>query len=187
MAAVALGATAVPAAAQQGGYDGLTFVEAVRSGDDTKAMDLLKARPTLINARDDKGNTALMVAISERNASWTAHLLREGANPNLASTRSGDTPLIAAARIGYTDAIDWLISMDAKVDATNKMGETPLIIAVQQRNRKAVEALLAAGANPDKPDSAAGYSARDYAKRDNRAREILRLIENNKPATALKL
>ena len=38
-----------------------------------------------------------------------------------------------------------------------------------------------AGANPDKPDSAAGYSARDYAARDNRGRQILQLIEAKKP------
>ena len=52
------------------------------------------------------------------------------------------------------------------------MGETPLIVAVQQRQPPIVKLLLAAGADPDKTDSAAGYSARDYAKRDSRAREI---------------
>jgi hypothetical protein len=42
--------------------------------------------------------------------------------------------------------------------------------------------LLNAGANPDKADSAAGYSARDYAKRDPRAREILKLIDGRTSA-----
>ena len=37
--------------------------------------------------------------------------------------------------------------------------------------------LLAKGADPDKKDTAAGYSARDYAKRDTRNREILAAIE----------
>jgi ankyrin repeat protein len=61
------------------------------------------------------------------------------------------------------------------------MGETPLIIAVQQRDLQIVRQLLDAGANPDRSDAAAGYSARDYAVRDTRARDILKLIEDKKP------
>jgi ankyrin repeat protein len=64
------------------------------------------------------------------------------------------------------------------------MGETALIIAVQQRDVPMVRMLLEAGANPDKPDSAAGYSARDYATRDPRARDILKLINDKKPKAA---
>ena len=59
-------------------------------------------------------------------------------------------------------------------------GETALIIAVQARNARAVRALLDAGADPDKNDYA-GYSARDYAKRDTRSRQMADLIEAKKP------
>jgi hypothetical protein len=48
-----------------------------------------------------------------------------------------------------------------------------------------VRTLLAAGANPDKTDSAAGLSARDYAARDGRSREILQAIEARKPKSAI--
>jgi ankyrin repeat protein len=61
------------------------------------------------------------------------------------------------------------------------MGETALIIAVQRRQIPIVRALVAAGANPDKADSAQGYSARDYARLDSRTPEILRIIEAKKP------
>jgi hypothetical protein len=47
-----------------------------------------------------------------------------------------------------------------------------------------VRKLLQAGANPDRTDAAAGYSARDYAARDPRARDILKLIEDKKAAAA---
>jgi len=60
-------------------------------------------------------------------------------------------------------------------------GETPLIVAVQQRQPAIVKVLLNAGADPDKADTAAGYSARDYAARDNRGRQILQMIEVKKP------
>ena len=82
--------------------------------------------------------------------------------------QGGDTPLIAAARIGFEEAAEWLLGLGAKVDAANRMGETPLIIAVQQRQTADRPVLLDAGANPDKADAAAGYSARDYATRDHR-------------------
>ena len=170
-----------PAASQMqsGGYDGVTFVGAVRSADGDKAMELLQAHPTVINARDDKGETGLIVAVSKRADDWTMFLLQKGADPNLAA-RNGDTPLIAAARIGYNEAAAELLNRKARVDAANRMGETALIIAVQQRNAVLAKLLLERGANPDRTDAAAGLSARDYAKRDGRARDILALIEGAK-------
>ena len=100
-------------------------------------------------------------------------LLNKGADPNLAA-RSGDTPLIGGGAGRLREAVQRLIGLGAKVDAANRMGETPLIIAVQQRELAGRQALLDAGANPDQSDAAAGYSARDYAKRDTRARDILK-------------
>ena len=47
-----------------------------------------------------------------------------------------------------------------------------------------IRLLLNAGADPDRTDAAAGYSARDYATRDTRARDILKLINDKKPKGA---
>jgi ankyrin repeat protein len=183
--AVAAALTA-PAGAQfgGGGYNGVQFVEAVRKSDGDKATQLLESNaPGLVNARGEDGDTALIIAIARRDDQWTGFLLNKGADPNLAG-KGGDTPLITAARAGFGDAVDWLLSMGAKVDAANKMGETPLIAAVQTRQTQIVRTLLSAGADPDKTDTAAGYSARDYAQRDGRAREILQLIQAKKPKPA---
>jgi uncharacterized protein len=169
-----------PAEAQSSGFDGHKFVQAVRDRNGAEALELLRARPTIINARDEKGETALIVAISRRDEDWAMYLLSEEADPNLAA-RNGDTPLIAAARAGYLSAADTLVRLGAKVDSANRMGETALIVAVQQRQIPMVRLLLGAGADPDRTDSAAGLSARDYAKRDTRSREILKLIEAGKP------
>jgi len=172
------------AVAQMGGFDAVTFVKAVRDRDGDKAMELLQTRgSTVINARDESGQTALIVAISRRDDEWTGFLLNRGADPNMPA-RNGDTPLIAAARVSYVGAVGDLLRKRVKVDAANRAGETALIIAVQQRSVPIVKALLALGADPDRADSAAGYSARDYAKRDTRSREILELIENTKKPTA---
>ena len=176
------------AAQSNTGFDGESFVEAVKKGDADKAQQLLRDRgPTIVNARNGDGDTALIVAVARRDDGWTGLLLNNGADPNLAN-RAGDTALIAAARVGYEIAAEWLLGSKAKVDQANRMGETALIVAVQQRHRNLVKLLLARGADPDKADSAAGYSARDYAKRDSRNPELLRLIEAKKKpaATAAK-
>ena len=155
------------------------FVKAIHARDGNRLMQLLDSNPPgLVDARDGDGNTPLIITIA-RQDEWAAFLLNRNADPNLPG-KGGDTPLIAAARVGYLDAVEWLLTAGAKVDTPNRMGETPLIVAVQQRQALAVKRLLAAGANPDKADSAAGLSARDYAERDSRSRQILQLIEAKK-------
>ena len=180
--AILLSLTAAsPAAGQALGTDGYQFTEAVKKSDGGKATQMLENHPRgFVDTKDNAGNTGLIIAISRSDDQWTGFLLNKGADPNLAG-KGGDTPLIAASRVGFERAIEWLLQLGAKVDADNKSGETPLIIAVQQRNLAVARALLNAGANPDKTDAAAGYSARDYATRDPRAREILKLIDTKKP------
>lgn len=181
IAAVAAASIAVPAAAQVApGNEANQFVSALRKGDGQQALQLLGANPTLVNARDLSGNTPLITAIENRDEQWTGYLLRQGANPNLAR-KNGDTPLIAASRMGMSLVAEWLVGMGAKIDDGNRMGETPLIVAVQQRHVPIVRFLIKSGANPDLTDSAAGYSARDYAKRDSRTPELLRIINEAKP------
>jgi len=179
---------ASPATAQSiGNNAGYDFTEAVKKSDGDKATQLLDSHPkAFVDTKDGDGNTGLIIAISRGDEQWTGFLLTKGADPNLAG-KGGDTPLIAASRVGFDNAIGWLLGLGAKVDASNRMGETPLIIAVQQREAPIVRELLNAGADPDRTDHAAGYSARDYATRDPRAREILKLIEDKKPkATAAR-
>ena len=183
--AVGLAAISMPASADvgggPGGYDGVSFVHAVRDRDGNKATELLQSHGKgILDSKDDDGNTGLIVAISRSDEEWSGFLIGKGADPNVQG-KGGDTPLIAAARVGFDTAVEWLLGSGAKVDQTNRMGETPLIVAVQQRQLGAVRLLLEAGANPDKTDNAAGYSARDYAKRDTRARDILTMIEAAKP------
>ncbi len=177
--AVAATTVAAPAIAQDGGYDGAQFVKAIQDGKSDDAVKLFKDKPSLVNARDFEGMTALIAAIDKRDREWAGYLLQQGADPNLPA-RNGETPLMAASRVGMSDAVDWLLGLGAKVDAENKMGETALIIAVQRRQIPIVKALIDAGANPDKADSAQGYSARDYAKRDNRTPELLKIIQSGK-------
>jgi ankyrin repeat protein len=181
MAAVFVVAASTPLGAQQFMPKSYEFVHAVEQRDGGKATQLLTDNPPgIVNSRNGQGDTALIIAIERSDPEWTGFLIQKGADVNLGG-QGGDTPLIAASRVGFEEAVEWLLSSGAKVDATNRMGETPLIVAVQQRQPQVVRVLLNAGANPDKADAAAGYSARDYAARDNRGRQILQLIEAKKP------
>jgi ankyrin repeat protein len=172
---------AAPAIGQSLTTHGYDFIEAVKKSDGDKATQILDSQPQgIVNTKDADGNTPLIIAISRSDEQWTSFLMNKGADPNLGG-RNGDTPLIAAARVGFEAAVEWLISVGAKVDGTNHMGETPLIIAVQQHQPQIVRVLLAQGADPDRADHAAGYSARDYATRNPRARDLLKMIEDKKP------
>lgn len=167
--------------------DSYNFLKAVKDRKGEEAEKFLAEPGTvIINTRDGTtGETALHIVIQRRDSTWLSYLLQKGANPNLAD-KKGNTPLMLATQLGYIDGIDWLVRKKALVDQTNRSGETALILAVQLRNSEAVRALLKAGANPDKTDSRAGYSARDYAKQDGRASAIASIIENHGKTDAAK-
>ena len=171
----------VPAVAQfTNGSDGEAFLKAVEDGDNGKAVPLVEDPGSrVVNYRGYKGDTALHIVTRKRELDWVGYLLKKGADPNIPDN-NGDTALIIAARIGFEEAADYMVQMGARVDTANRRGETALIIAVQQRQPRIVELLLKAGANPDKADHSAGYSARDYAKRDSRNPELLKLIDTVK-------
>ena len=178
--AVALALAAVPAAAQLHGSDGEAFVAAMKDGEASKAVELVeKPGSTVVNYRGGDGNAGLHIAVRNRNANWVGFLLARGADPNLGDA-NGDTPMILAARRGFVEAVARMLMKSPEVDKTNKLGETALIAAVQQRQAGIAKMLLEAGADPDKTDHAGGYSAREYAKRDNRSPELLKLIESVK-------
>ena len=160
--------------------EGEAFLEAIEKGDNNEALPIIQQPGSRVaNYKGYNGETALHIATRKRELEWVGFLLKKGADPNIGD-RNGDTALMIASRIGLEEAIEWMIGRGADVDAANRRGETALIIAVQQRQPRIVELLLEAGANPDKSDHAAGYSARDYAKRDSRNPRLLQLIETVK-------
>ena len=179
-----LAIAAAPALAQITGSDGEAFLAAMKEGNGGKAVELVeKPGSTVVNYRGSAGDAGLHIAMHRRNANWVGFLLARGADPNLGD-KNKDTPLILAARMGFTEGAARMLMARADVDKTNKLGETALIAAVQGRQAAIVKMLLEAGADPDKADHASGFTARDYAKRDTRSSDILRLIETTKSKKA---
>ena len=181
--ALAGGLGATPLGAQSiGGTNGERFLTAVREIDGSKATELLDGNgSTVLSYRGAKGETALNIVARRRDSTWLGFLIGRGADPNIGDDR-GETPLLISARLGWNDGVTLLLGHGALVDRANRLGETALIVAVQSRQSVTVRALLESGANPDKRDTAAGYSAREYAKRDSRSGDMTKLIESVKPS-----
>lgn len=175
LAAVAISFSA-PAAAQFS--DSYNFLKAVKDRDGEEATKFLSEPGTVIvNTRDyTTGETALHIVVERRDNTWLGFLLQKGANPNL-SDKEGVTPLMLAAQLRFVDGVRTLLAKQAKVDDTNKQGETALILSVHIRDTELVRLLLANGADPDRADTLAGKSARDYAQEDRRGAPILSEIE----------
>lgn len=182
-AALAL-AVAVPAGAQSYS-DRFSFLKAVRERDGTKATELVDQPGTaVVNLRDPtSGEAALHVVTKGRDYTWLSFLLGKGARPDIQNNK-GETPLSLAAQVGWTDGAELLLGRGANVDLPNQRGETPLILAVHNRDVPMVRLLLTNGANPKRTDHVAGYSALDYAKQDNRAQSIVKILEGSSGAHA---
>jgi ankyrin repeat protein len=161
--------------------DGEAFLKAIKDEDVNKALELANQPGSRVASyRGYNGDTALHIVTRTRELDWVGFLLNKGADPNVGDA-NGDTPLIISAGMGFEEAAGYMLAKGARVDAINRRGETALAVAVQQRHPRMVELLLKAGANPDKPDRVSGYTPREYAKRDTRNPQLLKLIETVKP------
>ncbi len=167
---------ALPAKAQFS--DSYQFLKAVRDRDGATASEYINSPGSnIINTRDrSTGDTALHIATQRRDQTWMMFLLQKGAKPDIENDE-GITPLMLTVLLRYHDGARSLLSGGAAVDATNRSGETALIRAVQLKDVEMVRLLLNNGANPDRIDTVAGLSARDYATRDRRSNIIAQEIE----------
>jgi ankyrin repeat protein len=180
LALAAAATVAVPVVAQNFS-EGYTFLKAVRERNGEVAQRILSnPSSTAVNHRDPAtGETALHILVRGRDATWLGFMLGRGGRPDSASS-DGTTPLILAAQLGWYEGAEALLARRANPNLGNNRGETPLIFAVQRRDIQMVRLLLGQRADPSLTDSVSGNSALDYARQDNRAAAILRLLEQQR-------
>ena len=95
-----------------------------------------------VNAKDEYGNTLLMLASFQSDPDIAAFLIAKGADVN-ARDESGQTPLHCVASSGYVQFAQTLLDNGAKVNAQETNGYTPLYWA---ESKEMVKLLLKNGA-----------------------------------------
>ncbi|CAB0042617.1 unnamed protein product [Trichogramma brassicae] len=111
--------------------------------------------PVQVDAMDEEGNTPLHVALKESNKEAARSLLKNGADPNLATTY-GLTPLYICcdrqSDIGLADMLFKICDDKQRpvdVDATNRWNNTPLHAAAFHDHKDLVKLLITRGADPN--------------------------------------
>lgn len=121
------------------------------------ALALLAMVPTtaFAGAYDD-----FFRAVKMDDASVVKSLLSRGLDPNLVDEERGDTGLILALRENSLKVFELLLNArDVDIEASAKNGNTALMIACFKGNTAAVDALLAKGAEVNRP----GWTPLHYA------------------------
>jgi ankyrin repeat protein len=161
-----------------------TILDAVRAGDVARVAELLDAEPELIQARNELGQSAVLLAKYHRKDEVAALLVNRGVRldaweaaavgdvervmemldtePDLVNAHSQDgfTPLGLAAFFGHETIVHNLLAKGANPDvvSANPMRVAPLHSAVAAGQMGIVRLLVEAGANVNAPQQQ-GFTA----------------------------
>jgi uncharacterized protein len=115
-------------------------LEVVKAGDLPGVSQLLDADPALVNARDEQGNSALLLALYYGHKEIADLLLAKGADLNLFEASAG----------GQTERVKALLAANPRlINAYSHDGFTALHLAAFFGHQAILEFLLSSGANPN--------------------------------------
>lgn len=144
---------------------------------DFRAVErLVSENNCLINAKNDKGSTALLIAADKGPIHIMNYLLDMGADIN-AQNNSGRTALMCAAFNGKKICLESLLKHGADINLQNDIGETALFHAALMDKTDCVKLLLEAGINTHITNKD-NQKAVEYA-RNLGGHEIRTLLEGN--------
>jgi ankyrin repeat protein len=175
-----LAETAMADVASRKAEPGQRLRDAAARGDTEAVRDLL-ARDAPVNAQDEQGNTALLLATAGAQGRLEIVRMTMSYGADLKSTnRYGGTALIPACERGHVETAKALIAAGIDVNHVNRLGWTCLLEAVLlsdggPRHQLIVSELIAARADLDLPD-AKGVTALAHASARGQA-GIVRLLQ----------
>mmetsp|Transcript_99472 Transcript_99472/g.191032 ORF Transcript_99472/g.191032 Transcript_99472/m.191032 type:complete len:341 (+) Transcript_99472:156-1178(+) len=124
-----------------GSADFDALAEAVRSQDESRCLQLVKARHAA-RKEDACGSTALHIAAQCGSSAMAKILIEHGAKVN-ARTAWDETPLHIAAREGSAEVCQLLLEHGAEINAADANSQTPVLAAALAGKEAACEMLLA--------------------------------------------
>jgi ankyrin repeat protein len=116
-------------------------------GDAAAMLDLL-AKGASIDARDDNGRTALLLATHANQVEAAKVLIEAGANVN-AKDAINDSPYLYAGARGHLEILRMTLAHGADLKSTNRYGGTALIPAAERGHVDTVRTLIEAGVDVD--------------------------------------
>jgi ankyrin repeat protein len=136
-----------PSLAQQANEPEREMIAAAERGEIVVVKKLLADRAR-IDARDQRGRTALLAATQRNRVEVARYLIQEGANVN-AKDFIQDTPYLYAAAEGRIEILKMILAAGADVNDTNRYRGTALIPAAHHGHVEAVKLLLATAIDKD--------------------------------------
>jgi ankyrin repeat protein len=140
------------------------FLQAIENGDVRKVREFISADVD-INAEDDDGDTALLIACWRGNKEIVELLLENGADVNYETDAYFYTALMNASGHGHAEIVRLLLNHGAKVNAEDDWQLTSLMRAAESGHLEVVRLLLEHGA--------------DASLRDDRGKTALELAEES--------
>jgi ankyrin repeat protein len=149
---------------------------AAREGHGETVNALLKYRPKL-SARNQAGDSALMLAVLKSNAEIVELLLAAGAEVN----HDGWTPLAYAAFEGHVNLLERLIEKGADVNALVPNKSNALMLAARNGHIEVVRRLLKLDVNVDQKNDS-GFTAESWALSNGNTdiAELIRAARNRR-------
>lgn len=141
-----------------------------------EAVRFILAHGGAIDALDEDGRTALMMALYYSRGPVAAVLVNAGANLEIRD-HGDNTALMFAARKGQVEAIQAMIGKKVNLDVQNENGKAALHFAAEYDQADAARVLKAAGASVTVRDRR-GRTPVDYAVTKNYP-DVLRVLRPN--------
>ena len=118
-----------------------------------EALQKITEQGTNVNALNNRGETALLLACKSAQAESVKLLLENGADPNISD--ANDYTCLHAAVLGRCTnlTLQEIITHHRRLDAKDTKGKTALWLACAYRQHDAVKLLLEAGSNPNIADN----------------------------------